>query len=74
MTGTVELYFRDSHRHDEARVVDWIRLTSGFIGVCQVNFRLPAEHLRADALRVALRNGGIDRQKSGAVIPVIAVS
>ena len=54
MTGTIELYFRDPHRQDQAIVVDWIGLTPKFIGVYQVNFRLPAQHLRADALAVTL--------------------
>jgi uncharacterized protein (TIGR03437 family) len=73
ITDDVNVFFGDPRIKEAGIIVDWSGLTPGFIGVYQVNLRVPGAHLRGDALQVTLRIGGIDSQKTGPVVPVIAV-
>ena len=69
----VELYFGDVRYSQAEIIVDWAGLTPGFIGLYQINLRVPGSHMRGEALPVTLRIGGVDSQKSGPVVPTIAV-
>ncbi len=73
VTDPVELFFGDPRIKEAGIIVDWSGLTPGFVGVYQINLRVPGAHLRGDALPVTLRIGGVDSQKTGPVIPVIAI-
>jgi uncharacterized protein (TIGR03437 family) len=69
----VQLFFGD-HRYREAEmIVDWAGLTPGFIGLYQINLRVPGDHIRGENLPVKLRIGGVDSQTTGPVVPVVAV-
>ena len=69
----VEVFFGDVRYSQAAIIVDWAGLTPGFIGLYQINLRVPGNHLRGDELPVTLRIGGVDSQKSGPAVPTIAV-
>jgi uncharacterized protein (TIGR03437 family) len=73
VTDNVEVFFGDPTIKEAGIIVDWSGLTPGFVGVYQVNLRVPGAHLRGDALPVTLRIGGVNSQKTGPVVPVIAV-
>jgi uncharacterized protein (TIGR03437 family) len=73
VTDDVNVFFGDPRIKEAGIIVDWSGLTPGFIGVYQVNLRVPGAHLRGNALPVTLRIGGIDSQKTGPAVPVIAV-
>ena len=73
VTDAVNLFFGDPRIKEAGIIVDWSGLAPGLIGVYQVNLRVPGDHLRGDALPVTLRIGGIDSQKTGPAVPVIAV-
>lgn len=69
----VELFFGDSRYREAEVIVDWAGLTPGFIGLYQINLRVPGDHIRGERLPVLLRIGGVESQKSGPVVPVVAV-
>jgi uncharacterized protein (TIGR03437 family) len=69
----VELFFGDVRYSQAGIIVDWAGLTPGFIGLYQINLRVPGNHLRGSDLPVTLRIGGVDSQKSGPAVPTIAV-
>ena len=73
VTDAVNLFFGDPRIKEAGIIVDWSGLAPGLIGVYQVNLRVPGDHLRGDALPVTLRIGGVDSQKTGPAVPVIAV-
>jgi uncharacterized protein (TIGR03437 family) len=50
-----------------------VGLTPGIIGVYQVNLRVPGNRMRGDNLPVLLRVSGVESQKTGPVVPTIAV-
>jgi uncharacterized protein (TIGR03437 family) len=50
-------------------IVDWAGLVPGYIGLYQLNLRVPGNHLRGDALPVTIKMGSV----SSAAGPVVAV-
>jgi uncharacterized protein (TIGR03437 family) len=74
VTDPVELFFGNPKIKEAAIIVDWSGLTPGFIGLYQVNLRVPGAHIKGNALPVTLRIGGVDSQSTGPVVPVIAVN
>jgi len=73
VTDPVELFFGDPRIQQAEIIVDWSGLTPGFIGVYQLNIRVPGEHIRGEALPVTLRVGGVESQKTGPAVPIVAV-
>lgn len=72
-TDPVELFFGDPRIGHSEIIVDWSGLAPGFIGLYQLNIRVPGAHMRGDSLPVTLRVGGIDSQKTGPAVPITAV-
>jgi uncharacterized protein (TIGR03437 family) len=50
-------------------IVDWAGLVPGYIGLYQVNLRVPGNHLRGDGLPVTIRMGAVNSTAG----PVVAV-
>jgi uncharacterized protein (TIGR03437 family) len=69
----LEVFFGDPRYRQAEVIVDWAGLTPGYIGLYQINLRVPGDHMRGGDLPVTLRIGGVESQKSGPVVPVIAV-
>jgi uncharacterized protein (TIGR03437 family) len=69
----VKVFFGDVRYRQAEIIVDWAGLTPGYVGLYQMNLRVPGDHMRGDELPVTLRVGGVESQKSGPVVPVIAV-
>lgn len=72
-TDDVKVYFGDPRYSQSEMIVDWSGLVPGFIGLYQLNVRVPGNHMKGDTLPVTLRIGGVDSQTTGPVVPVIAV-
>jgi uncharacterized protein (TIGR03437 family) len=72
-TDPAEVFFGDSRYRQAEVIVDWAGLTPGFIGLYQINLRVPGDHMRGERLPVLLRIGGAESQKTGPVVPVVAV-
>jgi uncharacterized protein (TIGR03437 family) len=66
VTGPVNLYFGDPTYKQAAVIVDWSGLAPGFIGLYQINARVPGFHMSGDALPVTLRIGGVNSVTTGA--------
>lgn len=72
-TDTVQVFFGDPKMSQSAVIVDWSGLAPGFVGVYQLNLRVPGFHEKGDALPVTVRIGGVASPTTGAVVPTIAV-
>jgi uncharacterized protein (TIGR03437 family) len=73
VTDKVQVFFGDPTIKEAGIIVDWSGLAPGFVGLYQLNLRVPGDHLRGDALPVTLRIGSVDSPKSGPVTPTVAV-
>jgi uncharacterized protein (TIGR03437 family) len=69
----LKVFFGDVGYRQAEIIVDWAGLTPGYVGLYQINLRVPGDHMRGDELPVTVRVGGIESQKTGPVVPVIAV-
>jgi uncharacterized protein (TIGR03437 family) len=69
----LQVFFGDPRYRQAEIIVDWAGLTPGFIGLYQINLRVPGDHMRGDELPVTLRVGGVESQKTGPAVPVVAV-
>lgn len=72
-SSTVEVYFGPPNYKQSAVIVDWAGLAPGFIGVYQLNLRVPGFHGTGNALPVMLKVGTATSPTSGPVVPVVAV-
>lgn len=81
-TDTLELYFKKveteadktrGFRTQEQMIVDWSGLVPGYVGLYQINFRVPGFHEKGPNLQVVLRIGGVMSSITGPVVPVISV-
>ena len=50
LTGTVEVFFGDPTWSQAGIIVDWSGLAPGFVGLYQLNLRVPGTHIKGDAL------------------------
>jgi uncharacterized protein (TIGR03437 family) len=69
----LQVFFGDPRYKQAEVIVDWAGLTPGYVGVYQVNLRVPGDHMRGAELPVTLRIAGVESQKTGPAVPVIAV-
>ena len=69
----LKVFFGDVRYSQAEIIVDWAGLTPGYVGLYQINLRVPGDHMRGDELPVTVRVGGIESQKTGPVVPIIAV-
>ncbi len=81
-TDALELYFKKvetaadktrGFKVQEEMIVDWSGLVPGYVGLYQINFRVPGFHEKGDNLEVVLRIGGISSSITGPVVPLVAV-
>jgi uncharacterized protein (TIGR03437 family) len=72
-TGTVNVYFGNPSWTQAAIIVDWSGLAPGWVGLYQLNLRVPGFHINGNALPVMLRVGGVDSPTSGPVVPHVDV-
>jgi uncharacterized protein (TIGR03437 family) len=69
----LKVFFGDVRYRQAEVIVDWAGLTPGYVGLYQINLRVPGDHMRGAELPVTLRIGGVDSQTSGPVVPIVAV-
>jgi uncharacterized protein (TIGR03437 family) len=69
----VEVFFGDPRYREAGIIVDWAGLTPGFIGLYQINLRVPGAHISGDKLPVTIRIGTVSSPSSGPLLPFIAV-
>lgn len=69
----VQVFFGDTRYNGSEIIVDWAGLVPGYVGLYQVNLRVPGYHLRGDALPITLRLGGVSSPSTGPAVPTIAV-
>jgi len=72
-TGDVKVYFGNPLFKQSEVIVDFSGLTPGFVGLYQLNLRVPGFHEKGDALPVAIHVGSVSSPTSGPVVPMIAV-
>jgi len=81
-TDDLELYFKKveteadktrGFKVQEEMIVDWSGLVPGYVGLYQINFRVPGFHEKGPDLQVVLRIGGINSSITGPVVPLVAV-
>ncbi|MBL8241209.1 MAG: hypothetical protein JNM66_27550 [Bryobacterales bacterium] len=81
-TDALEVYFKKvetaedktrGFRAQEEVIVDWSGLVPGYVGLYQINFRVPGFHEKGPNLEVVVRIGGINSSITGPVVPLVAV-
>ena len=72
--GTVEVFFGDPSYKQAGIIVDWSGLAPGFVGLYQLNLRVPGFHISGDALPITIRIGGVNSPTTGPVVPYVAVN
>ena len=73
VTENIQVYFGDPRIRESEVIVDWSGLVPGYIGLYQLNLRVPGAHVRGDQLPVTLRIGGVNSPVAGQFTPVVAV-
>lgn len=73
-TGTVEVFFGDPSYKQAAVIVDWSGLAPGFVGLYQLNLRIPGFHINGDAVPITVRVGSVDSPTTGPVVPYVPVN
>jgi uncharacterized protein (TIGR03437 family) len=72
-TDPVEVFFGNPLFKQAGIIVDWSGLTPGYVGLYQMNLRVPGFHISGDALPVMLKIGNVSSPTSGPLVPVVAV-
>ncbi|MFN0102011.1 MAG: hypothetical protein ACKV2U_07970 [Bryobacteraceae bacterium] len=81
-TDAVKLYFKKvetaadktrGFRAQEEVIVDWSGLVPGYVGLYQLNIRVPGFHEKGPSLEGVLQIGGVSSSITGPVVPLIAV-
>jgi uncharacterized protein (TIGR03437 family) len=73
VTAPVSLYFGNPLIKEAAIIVDWSGLLPGYIGVYQINCRIPGAHLNGNALPITLKIGGVGSPTTGNNVPLVWV-
>ncbi len=73
VTAPVEVFFGNPAWKQAGIIVDWSGLAPGFVGLYQLNLRVPGDHINGDAVPITLRIGSVSSPSSGPVLPVAAV-
>lgn len=74
VTAPVQLFFGDPTIKQTAVIVDWSGLLPGYIGVYQINARIPGFHWNGNGLPVTVRIGGVDSATSGSGAALVWVN
>jgi uncharacterized protein (TIGR03437 family) len=67
------LYFGNPLIKEAGIIVDWSGLLPGYIGVYQINCRIPGAHINGDALPITLKIGGVSSPTTGSNVPQVWV-
>lgn len=73
VTAAVQVFFGPTTYSQSPVIVDWSGLLPGYIGVYQLNLRIPGTHMNGDALPVTVRIGNINSPSIGPAVPYVAV-
>jgi len=57
----------------EEMIVDWSGLVAGYVGLYQINLRVPGFHEKGQDLKVVITIGGVSSPLSGNFVPSVAV-
>jgi uncharacterized protein (TIGR03437 family) len=60
-------------RAQEEVIVDWSGLVPGYVGLYQLNLRVPGFHEKGPNLEVVVQIGGVSSSITGPVVPLVAV-
>jgi uncharacterized protein (TIGR03437 family) len=74
VTAPVLVYFGNPGYSQAGVIVDWSGLAPGFIGLYQLNLRIPGTHLDGNALPVTIVIGGISSPTTGPAVPYVAAN
>ena len=72
-TADLKVFFGNPLFKQSEVIVDFSGLTPGYVGLYQLNLRVPGFHEKGDALPITIRIGGVDSPTTGPVVPLIAV-
>jgi uncharacterized protein (TIGR03437 family) len=72
VTNNVSVFFGPPGDTRAPVIVDWSGLAPGWIGLYQLNLRIPGIHITGDAVPVTIRVGSISSPSSGPVVPYVA--
>ena len=73
LVAKVEVFFGDPTFSQAGIIVDFAGLAPGFIGVYQLNLRIPGNHIKGDAVPITLRLNGVSSPTTGALVPTVPV-
>ena len=73
LTDAVHVFFGDPRLSQAGIIVDFSGLVPGFVGLNQINLRVPGTHIKGDALPITIKIGGVSSPTTGPVIPTVAV-
>ena len=60
-------------RQQEEVIVDWSGLVPGYVGLYQINMRVPGFHEKGERLEVVVEIGGVNSSITGPVVPWVSV-
>ncbi|MFB3826426.1 MAG: hypothetical protein ACE15B_06635 [Bryobacteraceae bacterium] len=73
VTEKVQVFFGNPGYREAEQIVEWSGLTPGYVGLYQINIRVPGAHIKGKALPVQIRIGGVNSPSTGPAVPVVAV-
>jgi uncharacterized protein (TIGR03437 family) len=73
VTAKVDVFFGDPNWAQAGIIVDWSGLAPGFVGLYQLNLRVPGDHVKGDSVPITLRIGGVSSPSAGPVLPAVTV-
>ena len=73
VTAKVEVFFGDPTWSQAGIIVDWSGLAPGFVGLYQLNLRVPGDHIKGESIPITLRIGGVSSPSTGPVLPAVTV-
>jgi uncharacterized protein (TIGR03437 family) len=74
VTAPVSVYFGEPGYSQSPVIVEWSGLVPGFIGVNQINVRIPGTHMDGNTLPVTITIGGISSPATGPAVPTVALN
>ena len=74
VTNNVAVFFGPPADTRAPVIVDWSGLAPGWIGLYQLNLRIPGIHITGDSVPITIRVGSASSPSSGPVVPYVAVN
>jgi uncharacterized protein (TIGR03437 family) len=72
-TAKLQVFFGDPTINGTEMIVEWSGLVPGYVGLYQVNLRVPGSRWRGENLPVVLRIGGASSPTQAPVVPYVSV-